>query len=110
MAWIEGLVVVVALAAPLVALVWGVHRRGYQKGVDAEHLRVNEVFHATTQVIYGGSVKAVWLCVNGDYTVEQMNTRLREAQERKEEMKERLKKYEGTSYGNALANAGNITP
>ena len=96
MEWIEGAVLVVALAAPVVAFVWGVHRRAYQKGVEAEHLRVNEVFHATTNVIYAGSVKAVWLCVNRDYTVEQMNTRLRDAQERKEAMKKRIEELEAT--------------
>jgi RNAse (barnase) inhibitor barstar len=76
--------------------VWGVHRRAYQKGVDAEHLRVNEVFHATTRVIYGGSVKAVWDCVNGHMPVEAMNIRLREAQERKEALKKRIDELEAT--------------
>ena len=51
----------------LIGFLWGVLR-----GAAKERLRVDMIFYATTNVVYGGSIQIVWDCVAGHITKDQM--------------------------------------
>ena len=79
----------------LCGIMWGA-----RKGAEKENLRVIRIFGATTRVVYGGAVKAVWWCIEGHITEDEMLDRLRESQDRKDRAKKRLASYEA-EYGRA---------
>lgn len=79
----------------LIGFFWGA-----RKAVEKERLRVDMIFYATTNVVYGGSIQIVWDCVAGRMTKDEMITRLRHAQERREREREELQRQrEGSSDG-----------
>ena len=77
----------------LIGFFWGSRR-----AVERERLRIDMIFYATTNVVYGGSIQIVWDCVIGRTTKDEMLARLRHAQERKRADEQR-KQTEGSSDG-----------
>jgi hypothetical protein len=71
---------------------------GLRRGAEKERLRVDLVFYATTNVVYGGSIQTVWDCVAGHITKDEMIARLRRSHERKERSKKRLAECEEQLY------------
>lgn len=87
-----GLALQLAVVTALVVVGGIIHayKRGVAKGRNKESMRVQDILYATTSVVVGGTTKAVWDCINGHISREQMNSKIVYTHARKEAMRAKL--------------------